>query len=67
MASGYTMNTKPGPVSQKKLSKQNGQRPNILRLTFGSHFGYAFILNVRHISKHSEYDKTSKETGEKVY
>lgn len=22
IASGYTMNTKPGPVSQKKLSKQ---------------------------------------------
>lgn len=61
------MNTKPGPVSQKKLSKQHGQRPNILRLTFGSHFGYTLILNMRHISEHGEYDETSKETGEKVY
>lgn len=61
------MNTNPGPVSQKKLSKQRGQRPNILRLTFRSHFRYALILNMCHISEHCEYYKTSEETSKKVY
>lgn len=60
------MNTKPGPVSQKKLSERQ-RGPNISRLTFGAHVGYALVLDVRHVTEHGEYDETGQETGEEVY